>query len=158
LVGIAKRLRELDLPVEIHVHGQQVLSEGGRALMKSLSSAGIKYHGPYSGGLVTLPTHDYHALLLTSESEGLPLVLVQSMLLSLPVIASNVGGVSDIIRDKETGLLARGPDDVDGFVEAIRYLMESLEDRRRIILSGYDFAVLQHSWPAFTTLVTETIV
>lgn len=157
LVKIARKLRELDLPVEIHVHGQQVLSENGKALMKSLAGAGIKYHGPYSGGLTTLPTHDYHALLLTSESEGLPLVLVQSMLLGLPVIATKVGGVVDIVRDKETGMLAADPDDVDGFVDAIRYLMDSLEDRQRIIRAAYEFAVLQHSWPTFTKLVEDTL-
>lgn len=157
LVKIATRLRELGLPVEINVHGQQVLSDNGNALMKSLAGAGIKYHGPYSGGLTALPTHDYHALLLTSESEGLPLVLVQSMLLGLPVIATKVGGVVDIVRDKETGLLVSDPDDVDGFVEAVRYLLESLEDRRRIIHTAYDLAVVQHSWPTFTKLVADTL-
>lgn len=156
LIEIAQRLRSEGLPVEIHIHGQQVLSSGGNALMKSLLAAGVTYNGPYQGGLMALPTHDYHALLLTSESEGLPLVLVQSMLLGLPVIATAVGGVTDIVRDKETGLLARDPDDVDGFVAAIRYLMESLEGRRRLIHSAYDFAASQHGWPTFTRLVNDT--
>ena len=156
LVPVAQRLRAEGLAVEIDVYGQQVLSDGGKALMKSLASAGINYKGPYSGGLAALPTHDYHALLLTSQSEGLPLVLVQSMLLGLPVIASAVGGVTDIVRHKKTGLLAAGPDDVDGFVEAIRYLMGSLEDRRRIIHGAYDLSVARHGWEAFTRLVENS--
>jgi glycosyltransferase involved in cell wall biosynthesis len=157
LVAIAQRVRAEGLAVEIDVYGQQVLSDGGKALMKSLVAAGVNYRGPYSGGLAALPTHDYHALLLTSQSEGLPLVLVQSMLLGLPVVASAVGGVTDIVRHKKTGLLAAGPDDVDGFVEAIRYLMDSLEDRRRIIHGAYDLAVAQHGWEAFTRLVDESV-
>lgn len=157
LIEIAHQLRSEALPVEIHIHGQQVLSDGGRALMKSLEAAGIKYNGPYQGGLTALPTHDYHALLLTSESEGLPLVLVQSMLLGLPVIATAVGGVTDIVSDKKTGLLTRGPGDVDGFVAAIRYLMDSIDDRRRLIHSAYDFAASQHGWSTFTHLVDDMI-
>ena len=155
LIRVAQLLREAGLPVEIHVHGQQVLSDNGKALMKSLAHAGIHYHGPYSGGLPALPTHDYHALLLTSESEGLPLVLVQSMLLGLPVIATAVGGVTDIVRDNVTGLLVASPDDADGFVRAIRQLLDSLEDRQRLIRSAYEFAFAQHGWDAFTALVND---
>lgn len=153
LIEIARLLRVQNLPVEINVYGQQVLSGNGKALMKSLADAGIKYRGPYSGGLPALPTHDYHALLLTSESEGLPLVLVQSMLLGLPVIATAVGGVTDIVRDNETGILVSGPEDAEGFVAAIKLLMESLEDRQRLIRAAYDFAVAQHGWERFTTHV-----
>ena len=153
LVKIAHMLRAESLPVQIHVYGQQVLSTNGKELMESLREAGVKYHGPYSGGLPALQTWDYHALLLTSESEGLPLVLVQSMLLGLPVIATAVGGVIDIVRDRETGILAKGPDDTAGFVEGIRLLLESLEERRRIIHAAYDFTVAQHGWVAFTDLV-----
>jgi glycosyltransferase involved in cell wall biosynthesis len=158
LLAIAQRLRAEGLAAEIDVYGQQVLSDDGKTLMKSLASAGINYKGPYSGGLTALPTHDYHALLLTSQSEGLPLVVVQSMLLGLPVIASAVGGVTDIVHHKETGLLAVGPDDVDGFVEAIRYLMDSLENRRRIIRDAYDLAVAQHGWETFMRLVENSVV
>lgn len=153
LILIARQLAAEKLPVEIHVYGQQVLSGGGPALMKSLSAAGIKYNGPYQGGLRSLPTSEYHALLLTSESEGLPLVLVQSMLLGLPVIATAVGGVTDIVRELETGLLARDPEDIDGFMVAIRHLMDSVEERRRIIHAAYDFAATQHGWEHFTALV-----
>jgi glycosyltransferase involved in cell wall biosynthesis len=155
LIKIANRIRLAGLPVEIHVYGQQVLSLDGKELMRSLAAAGIQYHGPYSGGLVSLPTHDYHALLLTSESEGLPLVLVQSMLLGLPVIASAVGGVVDIVRHNETGILTKGPEDIAGFVAGIRSLMDSMDERRRIIHAAYDLAVAQHGWTTFTHLVDE---
>ena len=42
---------------------------------------------------------------LTSYSETFPLVILESGLYSRPVIASNVGGISEIIKDMETGLL-----------------------------------------------------
>jgi glycosyltransferase involved in cell wall biosynthesis len=155
LLEIARIIREAGMPVTLHVYGQQVLSDGEESLMKSLTAAGVTYHGPYGGGLAALPTHDYHALLLTSESEGLPLVLVQAMFLGLPVIASAVGGVTDIVKDRSTGLLADGPDDAAGFVAGIRYLMESLDARRALIEAAYAFAVKQHGWQAFRAIVED---
>ncbi len=158
VVAIARSLRERGIPAKIDVWGQRVLSGHGDHLMKDFAEAGVTYRGPYSGGISALPTGDYHALLLTSESEGLPLVLVQSLLSSLPVIASGVGGVPDIIVDGETGLLTLGPDDTDGFVDAIEHLMTSPDDRRRIIETGYAFGVEHHSWESFTSLVDETLI
>lgn len=46
------------------------------------------------------------AVLLTSDNEGMPLSLIQAGLASLPVVASNVGAVSDIVVDGETGFLS----------------------------------------------------
>ena len=47
------------------------------------------------------------AVLLTSDSEGTPLSLIQAGMAGLPVIATNVGSVPDVVIDGETGWLAR---------------------------------------------------
>lgn len=153
LLKIARLLRERDMPVELHIHGQQVLHTGVDDVLSELVELGAVYHGPYSGGLPALPVEDYHALLLTSESEGLPLVLVQSLLLGIPVIASSVGGVTDIIRNDGTGILTNGPDDIEGFVDALESLLKSPELRRRLIVEGHAFAAAQHSVASFDKLL-----
>lgn len=50
-----------------------------------------------------LPNFDIFAL--PSIKEGLPYVILEAGLASLPVIASNVGGIPDIIEDEKSGLL-----------------------------------------------------
>ena len=135
--------------MEIYLYGQRILNNGNDDLIPQLIEAGVIYRGPYSGGLMALPTGDFHALLLTSESEGMPLVLAQSLLLGLPVIASAVGGVVDLIDPGNTGLLTTGPDDIDGFVDAIKSLMESRELRRKLISAGFERASAQHGIDAF---------
>jgi len=153
VIEIARRVRSEDLPVTIDVYGQRVLDNSSSTLIDDLKRAGVNYKGPYSGGLVSLPTEQYHAMLLTSAWEGLPLVLVQSMMLGLPVIATSVGGVQDLVEHARTGMLVTGPDDIDGFVAVIKQLMESEVTRRSIISEGYAFAIENYSWEGFAARV-----
>ena len=46
------------------------------------------------------------AVLLTSDNEGTPLSLIQAGIAGLPVMASDVGSVKDVVIDGETGWLA----------------------------------------------------
>jgi len=61
---------------------------------------------------------DYHALVLPSRSEGLPLALVEAMLCGRTVIVTNAGGSAEIIEDNITGFIARAPT-AEAFDEAL---------------------------------------
>jgi glycosyltransferase involved in cell wall biosynthesis len=49
-------------------------------------------------------------LLLTSRSEGIPLAVIEAMAAELPVVATRVGGVGEIIEDGRSGFLAPSGD------------------------------------------------
>lgn len=49
---------------------------------------------------------DHHALVLPSRAEGLPLALVEAMRCGRPAIATDVGGVGELLEDGVTGFLA----------------------------------------------------
>ena len=61
------------------------------------------------------------ALIVPSRWEGFGLVATEAMRAGLPVIASNVGGLSEVIEDKVTGVLIP-PNDVQSLVDAVNCL------------------------------------
>jgi glycosyltransferase involved in cell wall biosynthesis len=66
-----------------------------------------------------------------SLTEGMPLTVLEAMASGLPVIATNVGGTSEIIIHNETGILIE-PGNVKQLAEAIKYLIESPNEALRL--------------------------
>jgi glycosyltransferase involved in cell wall biosynthesis len=55
--------------------------------------------------------------LLTSDSEGMPLSVIEAQMSGVPVVATNVGSVSEIIEDGSTGILTSvDPDAIYGAI------------------------------------------
>jgi len=63
-----------------------------------------------------------------SNDEGLPNSLIEAMACRKPVVSSNVGAISELIRDGENGLLFPAGD-IGAFCEKIEWLQE---DKRRL--------------------------
>ena len=60
---------------------------------------------------------------LTSESEGMPVCLMEAAACGVPAVATMVGGVPELIEDGVTGLLSP-PNDPETFATALRQLLE----------------------------------
>lgn len=66
----------------------------------------------------------YDIFILPSLKEGLPYALLEAGAAGLPVIASNVGGIPEVIRNNETGLLIN-PHEQESIVRALENLIRS---------------------------------
>ena len=64
----------------------------------------------------------FDVFLLTSLWEGVPRVLVEAALTGVPIVASNVDGVSEITQDEENGFLVP-PRDTDAMAERVVHLL-----------------------------------
>jgi glycosyltransferase involved in cell wall biosynthesis len=71
-----------------------------------------------------------------SRSEGLPLAIMEAMSLELPVIASRVGGVPEIVVDGKTGYLFSS-EDIPGFSAAISKMLSSPHKAKSMGKEGY---------------------
>jgi glycosyltransferase involved in cell wall biosynthesis len=59
-----------------------------------------------------------------SRSEGLPLAVLEAMAQRIPIVATDVGGVGEAVRDGETGVLVR-PGDPPGLAAAVGRILDS---------------------------------
>ncbi len=80
------------------------------------------------------------AFALLSRYEGLPNTIYESLILGVPVLATNVGGIADQIKDGETGWLVEN--DEDSIAEKIRYLLmnqnEVYKAKEKLTTYSYD--------------------
>ena len=65
--------------------------------------------------------HEALVLCMTSNSEALPLVISEAMSCGVPVVAPNVGGIPEIIKDNSVGRIVsdRGPESLLNAITAL---------------------------------------
>jgi glycosyltransferase involved in cell wall biosynthesis len=81
---------------------------------------------------------DLSALVLNSDTEGVPRVILEAMALGVPVIASAVGGTPEIVADGETGLLIP-PRDEAALLAALARTLADREGARERALRARQF-------------------
>lgn len=145
-VRLAARLAGIrsDRPLTFEVAGDGPLRS---KLEKLVAESGIAVgQFVFSGEASDIDTVYRRAdiLVLTSDREGTPNVILEAMAHGLPVIATRVGGVPQIL-DHGRGFMVE-PGDLDGLVLAVSILVGDKALRRRIALSGKQFVGENHSF------------
>jgi glycosyltransferase involved in cell wall biosynthesis len=74
-------------------------------------------------------------LVLPSIIEGLPGVILEAMISKVVTVAYNIGGVSEVVQNNETGYLVTKNDEA-GFVKALEKALGN--DNQLLIQNGYD--------------------
>ena len=88
------------------------------------------------------------------DTEGLGVVLLEAMSYMKPVVASNLGGITDIVKDRETGLLVNEKDP-HGLSEAIKSLLSDPSLAASLGKRGYEHVQKQFSWEKILTQWTS---
>lgn len=89
---------------------------------------------------------DADILVLTSDREGTPNVILEAMASGLPVVATRVGGLPDVVRHGETGFLV-DRDDESSLIDAVLDLVQSREKRSAFGQSARQFVEENHALP-----------
>jgi glycosyltransferase involved in cell wall biosynthesis len=105
------------------------LAERVARLARQLSGPRLILAGERTDVLDVLPAFDVFAL--TSRYEGLPTVIVEAMICGVPVVATAVNAVPDIVIPGETGLLVPPRRPVQ-MATAIRYMLDSPDAAARM--------------------------
>jgi glycosyltransferase involved in cell wall biosynthesis len=130
------------VPVLVARHPRVVVLGFGRGplagrLAKKIASGGMERHVKLAGfrdDLASLlPGLD--AVLHPARAEGMGVAVLEALAAGVPVVASAVGGILDVIEDGVHGLLV-APDDRRGWVRAVERLMEDPQARVRLGEAG----------------------
>jgi glycosyltransferase involved in cell wall biosynthesis len=81
------------------------------------------------------------------DTEGLGVVLLEAMSYRVPVVASNLGGITDIVTHGETGLLVP-PADTTALADALERLAADAALAERLGAAGHRVVHERFSWPA----------
>jgi glycosyltransferase involved in cell wall biosynthesis len=76
--------------------------------------------------------------ILPSRFEGLPIVLLEAMAARLPVIASNISGSNELIKDEKNGLLFESENYLE-LAKKIFYLYNHREEMERMEQNAYEY-------------------
>lgn len=94
----------------------------------------------------------YDIFVLPSLKEGLPYAVLEAGAAAIPIVATSVGGIPDIIEDRKTGLLVP-PKDANRLASALRELLTEKETRERL---GSALKKRVEKMFSFERMLTET--
>jgi glycosyltransferase involved in cell wall biosynthesis len=114
------------------------LGDGPMRAALERRAAGLGATVEFRGQIHDVSNHLHRADLLIRPSltEGLPLAVLEGMACRVCVIASDIPGNSDLIKDGENGRLVP-PKQPAALAAAIRALLRDSEQRRRMAAAGY---------------------
>ncbi|MCL5986672.1 MAG: glycosyltransferase family 4 protein [Actinobacteria bacterium] len=94
------------------------------------------------------------------ETEGLGVVLLEALSYRMPVVASDVGGITDVIKYGKTGYLAKQKDP-RSLADKIMTVIENHEESLRISEAGLKFSNNYFNWDRITneinTIYSNTV-
>lgn len=75
---------------------------------------------------------------LTSDNEGTPVSLIEAQAANIPIVATDVGGVRDVVLDGETGFVVP-KNSTDAFAEKLFLLIEDEKIRTKMSQNGWNY-------------------
>ena len=122
--------------------------EKGIDILKEIDSkidGNVKYCTslPWPEAMETLKASQ--VFVLPSRVESVPQSILEAFFLKIPVIATNVGGIPELVTNNKTGILVK-PNDPEDLLDKINYLLNDGKLRKTLANNAYDFVLKNFSW------------
>jgi glycosyltransferase involved in cell wall biosynthesis len=136
LADILAGLRRLDERWQLTVCGDGPLRVALAARMRELGVEQVcELRGHVPARELRDIYRDSHALIHVSWTEGVPQVLFEAFAAGVPVVATDVGGVRDLVSRGDTALLVP-PGNAEAAIAALRRLVDDPQLRTRLVRAG----------------------
>ena len=118
-----------------------IIGDGGQRqfLEEKAANLGLNGKALFTGSRKDVPEilSILDAFILPSLKEGLPMALLEAMASKLPVIATSVGAIPNVIEDGINGLLIP-PKNSDAISEAINKMLSNGDSAKEMALKGFE--------------------
>ena len=151
LVAAFRRAAERDHAIHLALAGKGEPPDAVRALLQSPLGARVRFLGQRHDVRQLLPAAD--ALVLSSTTDAMPNVVMEALSAGIPVVATNVDGVPEMVDDGVTGTLVP-PRDPQALADAMLALSRLPAARRRAMGDAgrremqrrFDVGVVARQW------------
>jgi glycosyltransferase involved in cell wall biosynthesis len=133
--------------------GATLVIAGEGAERKHLQRANVRLLGWQDTAALVTWYAACNVVALSSNQEGQPIAVLEALACGRGVVATAVGGVAEVVREKETGWLVR-PGDRAAFAAALRDALADRATTDSYGLAGRDLVVRRHSAEAVTEAFT----
>jgi glycosyltransferase involved in cell wall biosynthesis len=115
-------------------------------LLRQISASGLENHVQLLGYVQGIDAFlsEIDVFLMPSISEGLPMALLEALNQKIPVIATKVGGIPEVIRHNKEGLLVK-PGNPSAIAAEILSLQGDEDKRRKMAQAGFHMLMTKFS-------------
>lgn len=134
LISACKTISSNFDQVEVLIVGEGPLESH---LIQEVKTLGLSEKIHFAGGQPNIPEilSTLDIFVLPSLSEGMPNAVLEAMACGIPVIATSVGGVPEVIEDGKNGILITSKDK-ESLIQALTKLIQDREKRYRLGVEG----------------------
>jgi glycosyltransferase involved in cell wall biosynthesis len=101
---------------------------------------------------------DIDLLVLTSKNEGTPLAIIEAISMGVPVFATNVGGVKDLLKSTDNGSLFETPQQLQQLIEAFLNTKQKSTMRQRSLSSRLLHQDFSETKFAYSEIYSEDLI
>jgi glycosyltransferase involved in cell wall biosynthesis len=153
LLEIARRVRK-DVPdVQFNFVGDGSVRGKLMRTSEDLRDT-VRFLGDVDHQTVASILRSTSVLILPSFIEGLPTVCLEALASGVPVVASNIGGTSEVVIEGETGYL-RPPHDLESMSDCVVKLLRDDNLRNRMGQAGRKLVEDGYSWERIAELTEQ---
>ena len=143
-----KKIPEIKKPINQVVYVGRDSFEKGIDILKNIESqinGTVVYciNKPWDEAMQLLKSSAI--IVVPSRMESLPTVIKEAFYLKIPVIATSVGGIPELVTNNETGLLTE-PENTQLLLKKINELLVDKTLQEKLSSNAYDFVINNFTW------------
>jgi len=133
----------MDHEISFHIFGDGPLRDSLEILSQRLGTRNIVHFEGHCDDILA-KLQEVDAIIITSDHEGLPMILLEAMALGLPIVSHAIGGIPKVLDYGNCGILVNGHEPMD-YYRAISDLVTNSDRRTEIISNALERVARRYS-------------